>query len=228
MLLQRVRLQHRSIDLCRLFLSVASTGGSQGELSPTGKLFKRPKASWQSSQLPWLMLGRFPICGSSPRTLRRSCLASYEKSQGNKSPESFSRMRSEGSHFTLGGQGCVRQKLCLCPQPVATVRNRLRDRRKALLRCECIRSGPESVSSWLALPQLLVMAFAKEVWRRSYHGVCKGGVSVSDLWRRSYHGVCRGSVSVSDLWLHSYNSVCRGRVCVSGLCQIRVSYKSVK
>ena len=38
----------------------------------------------------------------------------------------FPGMRSEGSRFTLGvwGQGCVRQMLCLCAQPFATVRNR--------------------------------------------------------------------------------------------------------
>ena len=35
--------------------------------------------------------------------------------------------------------------------------------------------------------------------RRSYIGVCRGGVCVSDLWRRSYIGVCRGDVCVSDL-----------------------------
>ena len=33
------------------------------------------------------------------------------------------------------------------PQPSATVRNRLRDRRKALHSGECVRSGPESVSN---------------------------------------------------------------------------------
>ena len=46
--------------------------------------------------------------------------------------------------------------------------------------------------------------------RRSYIGVCRGGVCVRDLWRRRYIGVCRGGVSESDL------------------CQVRVSYKSVK
>ena len=32
------------------------------------------------------------------------------------------------------------------------------------------------------------------LWRRSYIGVRRRGVSESDLWRRSYIGVCRGGV----------------------------------
>ena len=35
--------------------------------------------------------------------------------------------------------------------------------------------------------------------RRSFVGVCRGGVSVSDLCRRTFFGVCRGGVCVSDL-----------------------------
>ena len=35
-----------------------------------------------------------------------------------------------------------------------------------------------------------------ELWRRSYIGVCRGGVCESDLCRRSYIGVCRGGVCV--------------------------------
>ena len=34
------------------------------------------------------------------------------------------------------------------------------------------------------------------LWRRSYVGVCRGGVCESDLWRRSYIGVSRSGVSV--------------------------------
>ena len=30
-----------------------------------------------------------------------------------------------------------------------------------------------------------------DLWRRSYIGVCRGGVCESDLCRRSYIGVCR-------------------------------------
>ena len=51
---------------------------------------------------------------------------------------------------------------------------------------------------------------------------------MSDLCRRSYIGVCRGGVCDSDLWRRSYIGVCRGGVCESDLCQVRVSYKSVK
>ena len=49
-----------------------------------------------------------------------------------------------------------------------------------------------------------------------------------DLWRRSYIGVCGGGVCESDLWRRSFFGVCRGGVCVSDLCQVRVSYKSVQ
>ena len=38
-----------------------------------------------------------------------------------------------------------------------------------------------------------------DLCRRSYIGVCRGGVSVIDLCRRSFIGVCRGGVCVSDL-----------------------------
>ena len=63
-----------------------------------------------------------------------------------------SRMRSEGSRFTWGSGGeAVFAKFCVCdrnrPQPSATVRNRLRDRRKALHSGERVWRGPESVSS---------------------------------------------------------------------------------
>ena len=89
-----------------------------------------------------------------------------------------------------------------------------------------------------------------DLCRRSYIGVCSGGVSVSDLCRRSYIGVCRGSVCVSDLWRRtsvSHKSVkkegptrvltrvssksvlqeCQVRVSEKK-CQARASYKSVK
>ena len=63
----------------------------------------------------------------------------------------FSRMRSEGSRFTWGSGGeAVFAKFCVCvrnrPQPFASVRNRLRYRRKALHSGERVRRGPESVS----------------------------------------------------------------------------------
>ena len=73
----------------------------------------------------------------------------------------FCRMRSEGSRFTLGvwGQGCVRQKLRLCPQPFATV---------------CVR--PVSSPQWgvrlewsgqrvkLTRDAAVILAFAEEVF----------------------------------------------------------------
>ena len=44
-----------------------------------------------------------------------------------------------------------------------------------------------------------ILAFAEEVsvrvmFRRSYIGVCRGGVCESALCRRNYIGVCRGGV----------------------------------
>ena len=64
----------------------------------------------------------------------------------------FSRMRSEGSRFIWGSGGeAVFAESCVYvrnrPQPFATVRNRLRVRRKALHSGECAWSDPESVSS---------------------------------------------------------------------------------
>ena len=55
--------------------------------------------------------------------------------------------------------------------------------------------------------------------RRSYIGVCSGGVCVSDLCRRSYIGICSGGVCVSDLCRGSYIGVWRGVVSVSDLCR---------
>ena len=57
-----------------------------------------------------------------------------------------------------------------------------------------------------------------DLWRRSYHGICRGGVCVSDLWRRSYHGVCRGGVSVS---------VCIAAAIMAVAEEVSVSTKSV-
>ena len=51
--------------------------------------------------------------------------------------------------------------------------------------------------------------------RRSYIGV--SGASVTDLCRRSYIGVCRGGVSATDLCRRSYIRVCRGGVSVTDL-----------
>ena len=62
----------------------------------------------------------------------------------------FSRMRSEGSRFIWGSGGeAVFAESCLYvrnrSQPSATVRNRLRVRRKALHSGECTWSDPENV-----------------------------------------------------------------------------------
>ena len=56
-----------------------------------------------------------------------------------------------------------------------------------------------------------------DLWRRSYIGVRRRGVCVSALWRRSYFGVRRRGVCVSDLWRRSYIGVCRGVVSVIDL-----------
>ena len=96
----------------------------------------------------------------------------------------FSRMRSEGSRFTLGSGGeAVFAESCICvrnrSQPSATVPNGPRDRRKALLNGECIWTGLRSESSELATLQLY--------WRLQGRCLCvmpkcsqKCGVRVSD------------------------------------------------
>ena len=76
-------------------------------------------------------------------------------------------MRSEGSRFTWGSGGeAVFAKFCVCDrnrsQVSASVRNRLRDRRKALHSGECVWSGPESVSSGLFVAAVILVS-AEEV-----------------------------------------------------------------
>ena len=83
----------------------------------------------------------------------------------------------------------------------------------------------EEVSVWAICFAAVILA--SDLWRRSYIGVCRGGVWESDLWRRSYIGVCRRGVSESDLCRRSYIGVCRGGVCESDLCPRRVSRKRV-
>ena len=75
------------------------------------------------------------------------------------------------------------------------------------------------VSTVASAPGVIPKACEVESCRRSYIGVCRGGVCGSDLCRRSYIGVCRGGVCVSDLCRRSYFGVCRGGVCVSDLCR---------
>ena len=141
---------------------------------------------------------------------------------------SFSRMRSEGSRFIWGSGGeAVFAESCVYvrnrPQPSATVRNRLR---------EC-----DKLSTVASASGVVLKACEVDSRRRSYIGVCSGGVCASDLCRRSYIGICSGGVCVidvchrsfigvrrrgvyvSDLWRRSYIGVCRGSVCVSDLCR---------
>ena len=118
-------------------------------------------------------------------------------------------MRNEGSRFIWGSGGeAVFAESCLGVrnrlQPFATVRNRLR---------EC-----NKLSTVASASEVVLKVSEVDSCRRSYIGVCRGGVCVSDLCRRSYIGVCR-SVCVSDLCRRSYFGICRGTVCVSDLCR---------
>ena len=119
----------------------------------------------------------------------------------------FSRMRSEGSRFTWGSGGeAVFAKFCVCvrnrSQVFATVCG-------TAVRLSTVASASGGVQKLCRI----------ESCRRSYIGVCRGGVCESDLCRRSYIGVCRGGVCESDLCRRSYIGVCRGGVCESDLCR---------
>ena len=121
--------------------------------------------------------------------------------------EVFSRMRSEGSRFIWGSGGeAVFAESCVY------VRNR--PRATATVCVTAVRLS--TVASASGVVQKLCQV---ESCRRSYIGVCRGGLCESDLWRRSYIGVCRGGVCESDLWRRSYFGVCRGGVCESDLCR---------
>ena len=77
------------------------------------------------------------------------------------------------------------------------------------------------------------MAFAAQcvcvsgLWRRSFIGVCSGGVCVSDLWHRSYIGVCRGGAGVSDESVQQERQESVSSQRAPQGCQVRVSHKSV-
>ena len=115
-------------------------------------------------------------------------------------------MRSEGSRFTWGSGGeAVFAKSCVC--------DRNRSQPSATVRVRAVR-----LSTVASASGVLQKVCQIDSCRRSYIGVCRGGVCVSDLCRRSYIGVCRGSVCVSDLRRRSYIGVCRGGVCESDLC----------
>ena len=91
----------------------------------------------------------------------------------------YSRMRSEGSRFTWGSGGeAVFAKFCVCgrnrSQVSASVRNRLRWRRKALHSGERVCRGPETVSSWVVPPQLY--------WCLQRRCLCEWSVSPQLYW----------------------------------------------
>ena len=117
----------------------------------------------------------------------------------------FSRMRSEGSRFIWGSGGeAVFAESCVY------VRNR-----SPMTVTVCVSAV--RLSTVATAPGVILKACQVDSCRRSYIGVCRGGVCVSDLCRRSYISVCSGGVSVSDLCHRIYIGVWGGGVCVSGL-----------
>ena len=164
---------------------------------------------------------------------------------------------SEGSRFTLRvwGWGCVRRKLCLCPQPFATVRNRLRWRRNTLHSGECCRRGSGNWVKWTC-DIAVILAFAEEV---SVWAICRASPQFCwHLQRRCLCGCpvlshksaltkvsiqsasqkcqvsmssesvlqeCRVRVS-SNVWQECPTRVSSKSVLQE--CQARVSYRSVK
>ena len=92
----------------------------------------------------------------------------------------------------LGVRLCSRKVVSM----FATVRNR--SRATATVCVSAVR-----LSTVASAPGVIPKACEVESCRRSYIGVCSGGVCVSDLCRRSYIGVCSGGVCVSALWRRS-------------------------
>ena len=91
-------------------------------------------------------------------------------------------MRSEGSRFIWGSGGeVVFAESCVYvrnrPQPFPIV---------------CVSAV--RLSTVASAPEVIPKACEVESCRRSYIGVCRGGVCDSDLWCRSYIGVCGGCV----------------------------------
>ena len=120
-----------------------------------------------------------------------------------------SRMRSEGSRFMWGSGGeAVFAESCVYvrnrSQPFATVRNRLRVRRKALHSGECVWSGPESVSSWLVSPQLY--------WRLQRRCLCERSVSPQVYWCLQRRCLCEWSVSPQLFWYLQRRCLCEWSV----------------
>ena len=112
---------------------------------------------------------------------------------------------------SLGGLGV---RLCSPKVAFATATVRNRSQPFATVRVRAVR-----LSTVASASGVVPKACQVESWRRSYIGVCRGGVSESDLCRRSYIGVCRGGVCESDLCRRNYIGVCRAGVCESDLCR---------
>ena len=120
---------------------------------------------WSSTETTWEQRlwwpGKFLVRWHSP-------YCNYDmKSKDWKMPASkatFSRMRSEGSRFTLGvwGQGCVRP-ICVCsrnrPQPSPTV---------------CVRAV--RLSTGASASGVVPKVCQVDSCRRSFIGICRGGV----------------------------------------------------
>ena len=100
----------------------------------------------------------------------------------------ISRMHSEGSRF-IWGWGCVRGKLCLCPQPSATVR-------VIAVRLSTVASAfgmiPKAcqVDSWS--PQLF--------WRLQRRSVCEWFVAPQLYWYLQRRCLCEWFVSPQLYW----------------------------
>ena len=137
----------------------------------------------------------------------------------------FSRMRSEGSRFIWGSGGeAVFAESCVYvgnrSQPFATVCVSAISSPQWRVHQEWSRKRVElshGRRSYIGVCSGGVCV--SDLCRRRYIGICSGGVCVSDLCRRSYFGVWRGVVSVIDLCRRSYIDICRGGVCVRDLCR---------
>ena len=81
----------------------------------------------------------------------------------------------------------------------------------------------EGISVWVICGAVIMLMIVEEVSvRRSYIGVCRGGVCVSDLYRRSYINICRGGICSNDFLYRNYIDVCRGDVFVRVICHTAV------
>ena len=80
-----------------------------------------------------------------------------------------------------------------------------------------VRVSAVRLSTVASVPGVVPKVCQVDSYRRSYIGVCKGGICESDLCRRNYFGVRRGGVFESDLYRRSYIGICMGGVCESDL-----------